>query len=267
MNDQHLLDFEKYVATQIPGFKVGYKDQSKMMRFLGFLLKPFNPEFMTSFTTTWGNSVYFPTEEFYEKNTYGSMSILAHEFVHLWDSQRQGFWAFKATYALPQVLGLLPLAAFGVLGGWPALLVLFGGYLLGALLPSKALFWLVFGPALVGALVWGWLSIGYFSALLLLVVALIFLPSKWRTHWELRGYTMNIAFHKWVTGRRISQSAFDSIKGQFTGPNYLFMCWGSSKIDKELRLSAQRADSGTLQTNGPYQKVYEFLENHGLMAR
>ena len=42
--------------------RIAFKDESFLMKLLGFLLF-FTKEFMTRFTTTIGNTVYFPSRE------------------------------------------------------------------------------------------------------------------------------------------------------------------------------------------------------------
>jgi hypothetical protein len=111
-----LRDFEVFVRDKVPGFEVQFKDESKLMAVLGFLAAPFNAEFMTRYTTTWGKQVYFPTQTFYQDNPGKSFRILAHELVHLLDGERHA--TFKVSYAFPQWLVLLPLIAFAVLA-WP----------------------------------------------------------------------------------------------------------------------------------------------------
>ena len=46
-----------------PELKVEFKDESKFMKFLGVLLF-FNKEFMSNYSTTIGNTVYFPSRHF-----------------------------------------------------------------------------------------------------------------------------------------------------------------------------------------------------------
>ena len=103
-----LQKFEETIRKDIPDFKIVYKDQSKFMKLLGFLVYPFNPQFMDMFTTTIGNTIYFPTATSYTKSVASSLSILAHEYVHLYDSKPRSLW-FKLSYLFPQILVVLPL--------------------------------------------------------------------------------------------------------------------------------------------------------------
>ena len=152
--------FEKLIEQHIPGFRLEFKDESKLHRFLGFLLKPFNPKYQTNFTTTLGKTVSFPSRTWMQESPLRAFSILAHEFVHLVDYQKHGLW-FSASYLLPQLLSL-PLLALGLLG-----------------------------------LLWtGWASLLFIPAALCLVPW----PSPWRSKWEARGYAMSLAVTFWATG-------------------------------------------------------------------
>lgn len=152
--------FEKRIEEHVPGFKVIFKDESTLHRVIGFVTKPFNPKYMTNFTTTLGKTVSFPSRAWMESNPLRAFSILAHEFVHLADYQKHGVW-FSLSYLLPQLLAL-PLFLLGGLGllwtSWSLLLLVLGG--------------LCLAP---------W-------------------PSPWRSRWEARGYAMSMAVTFWSTG-------------------------------------------------------------------
>lgn len=265
-----LRAFEDAVREHIPEFKVRFKDQSKMMKFLGFLAYPFNANFMTTFTTTWGWTVYFPTAAHYVTNPEDRLRTLAHEFVHLYDTKEHGVW-FKLSYAMPQALALIPLMVFaGMCWPHPWLVLLpFVGYLLGALVAKlwRPLFWIVL-PLVIGstiALTWWLVAWWPLLALLAAVVLLAPWPSPWRTKWELRGYTVNVAFATWVYNR-YSEIMRDAIAEHFTGPNYYFMGWNADKKVKET-LDKANADarSGALQGLPPYGVIHEFLYQRGLL--
>lgn len=265
-----LREFEETIKEHIPEFKVAFKDQSKTMKFLGFLAYPFNDKFLTRFTTTWGWTVYFPTAEHYVQNPEPRLRTLAHEFVHLWDTKEHGFW-FKLSYAMPQAFALIPLLVYAGLC-WPhpwLLLVPFVGYLLGALAAKlwRYLFWVIFPLFLGGTVALTWFLVAWWPLLALLaaVICLVPWPSPWRSKWELRGYTVNVAMATWMYGR-YSQLFRDAIAEHFTGPNYYFMALGGGdRIKEALEKAHTDAESGTLQGLPPYKVIHEFLYQRGLL--
>lgn len=263
-----LADFERFLWVQIPGCRVAYKDKSKLMRFLGFLLNPFNNRFMESCVTTWGSKIYFPSQENYRANALGSFMTLAHEYVHLWDSKERGFWKFHWAYISPQVYFLLPLLAYAVLGSLLPLLALVGGYVLSAFIAYKsrvaAIISLV--VSVLGTLTLGWFLSGFWTLLLPAAILLLFLSSSGRTKLELRGYSMNIATLRWLFNQEPTPEYYDAIRAQFTGPSYLFMSWSKASVENSLQSAIKQAAQGSLQSEGPYLKVYEFLEFHGHLA-
>ena len=77
--------------------KLVNKKDSKFMRFLGFVLKPFTPDFMTRFFTTirlpFGEpSIYYP--DGLEPMRY-EHTVLEHELMHV-NQQRTGWGLFKS---------------------------------------------------------------------------------------------------------------------------------------------------------------------------
>jgi hypothetical protein len=112
MDKTDLDAFERTLVEINPGIKVRFKDESLFQKALGLLVRPFNPTFLTEYTTTIGSTVYFPSREFYYAKPESSFSILAHEYVHIWDFKRDRWFKFK--YLFPQILGLVPLVVFGL---------------------------------------------------------------------------------------------------------------------------------------------------------
>lgn len=97
--------------------QIRYKNESNLMKLLGFLLF-FNKEFMTRYITTIGNTVYFPSEAFVIEHDLALRSVMAHEFYHIEDANRTGklFWGFLWLMPLPLFL-LSLLAILAVV--WP----------------------------------------------------------------------------------------------------------------------------------------------------
>lgn len=264
-----LRDFREVIQKDVPKFTVAFKDQSALMKLLGFLARPFNATFMTSYTTTLGNTVYFPTESFYESYPDKTLRILAHEYVHLYDGQKH--WSFGLSYVFPQILAVLPIIAFAVLA-WPyswLVLLPFVAYLLSAVLAiwSRVAFWIALVLLLGGAGVLGWFLVGWKLAVLGgVVLPLIPWPAYWRTKWELRGYSMTVAMIVWTYGE-ISPEAVSRVASKFVGPDYFCMSWSRSKIEKALTQAGEDAGSGALQTSQPYKAVHDFLYERNLLRR
>lgn len=115
----------EYAHNEVTGFDIKYKDDSKFMKVLGFLSKPFNPRFMSDFSTTVGTTMYVPKNDFlYCQNDY--IEVVAHELVHMRESQQQGSVLYFLRYFFPQVLALLSFFAIGAIWSpWFLLSLLF----------------------------------------------------------------------------------------------------------------------------------------------
>jgi Mor family transcriptional regulator len=83
-------------------FNIYYKNSSKLMKLLSKILF-FVPDFLTRFTTTIGNNIYFPSEDSLKDES--KMSTLAHEFRHIHDSQLDKLYNLK--YLFPQIFSIL----------------------------------------------------------------------------------------------------------------------------------------------------------------
>ena len=105
-------------------FNVRYKEDSRAMRIISVLITWFCPTFMSHFTSVIGNSVYFPTRKFVERDEYGAMRILAHEVVHLLDQKRVSRPVFMISYLFPQILAA-GVFSFPWLSWWALFFLLF----------------------------------------------------------------------------------------------------------------------------------------------
>jgi hypothetical protein len=94
--------FDSYVLAlqkEFPKFKLVQKENSKLMKFLNFFIKLWNPAFMEQFTTVLGYSVYMPISV---RDTLVGYEVLRHEAVHM----RQ----FKKWWLLQTIsYGILPI--------------------------------------------------------------------------------------------------------------------------------------------------------------
>lgn len=92
--------------THFPKLKIKYKDESLLMKTLGKIMF-FNKEFMTSYTTTIGSTIYYPNRNFIKARPISSSVILLHELVHVSDAKKYTLPLFSLLYACPQILTLL----------------------------------------------------------------------------------------------------------------------------------------------------------------
>lgn len=103
------MSFQNLVQAaqeQFPDLQIKYKDESTLMKILGKLMF-FNPKFMTSFTTTIGSTVYYPSRSFVKIRPISSAIVLLHELIHIYDSKRLTQPLFTFLYTFPQILVLL----------------------------------------------------------------------------------------------------------------------------------------------------------------
>lgn len=108
------MSFQDLVTSAkkyFPDLDIQYKDQSKFMKLLGTILF-FTPSFMTSYTTTIGSTVYFPTETFTKLRPISGAVVLLHELVHIDDAHKISKPLFGFLYLSPQILFLLCLPLF-----------------------------------------------------------------------------------------------------------------------------------------------------------
>ena len=203
--------FAAILANNLEGFSVKFKDESTLMKVIGFLMF-FNKAFMTGFITTIGKTVYWPTKSSLEaRNEVGAMTTLAHEYQHAKDADKRSSVLFSLGYLFPQVLAL------------PGLLMALTSPAWGTLM-------------LFGTLSWSW----WLLMPLLTVLFLAPLPAPWRAHYELRGYTMSLFAtseflkeigYPFVQRAERLRGQVNSKNLQFTGANYYFM-WPFGVEDK-----------------------------------
>lgn len=100
------MSFQDLVAASqeyFPSLQIKYKDQSWLMKILGKILF-FNPSFMASYTTTIGQTIYFPNEKFVKAHPVSVSVILLHELVHMHDQKKISQPLFAISYLFPQIL-------------------------------------------------------------------------------------------------------------------------------------------------------------------
>jgi hypothetical protein len=86
--------FEQYVEklkAEFPKFQLVEKEKSKLMAFLNFFIKLWNPRFMEDYTMVLGYKVYMPPAQ---RNTLQGYEILRHEAVHM--RQVRKWWILQS---------------------------------------------------------------------------------------------------------------------------------------------------------------------------
>ena len=181
------------VLTAFPQATIKFKNESKLMRFLGFILKPVNCSYMNSYITTLGTKVYVPSRQWMENNYAAMLNIVPHEFMHMWDytelKRKFKVNVFALLWLSPQILSVFSLLAIlAVLSPW-------------------FLFMLVF---LFAGLPWS---------------------SKYRTDLESSGYAINMLVSSFSIGPRYNaMEDAESLSEYFTSSAYYWMCRDKAKV-------------------------------------
>jgi hypothetical protein len=100
------MTFQNLVVASkeyFPKLQIKYKNQSWLMKLMGKALF-FDPKFMTQYSTTICDTVYFPSEKFTKAHPVSSSVVLLHELVHINDQKKVGKIFFLFSYLLPQIL-------------------------------------------------------------------------------------------------------------------------------------------------------------------
>lgn len=268
MSLQLLCALEQIIVREFPSFRVEFKNQSRLMRALATLVCPFNPTFLTNFTTTLGTTVYFPSRSEYEARAGESAVTLAHEFVHMYDRREAGI-RFLVSYASPQVAAVPLLVLFGLVGSvWPLCIFLAGYVILVASVGRKvSVFAGLLAVVVVIAMIAAWLLAGWTWLILAsAVVCLAPWPSPGRTHWEARGYTMNVAIQVWTRHGAVPDELLQDYIRYFTGPDYYFMCRDRAKAEALFAEAIRSAFERKLQREPPYSIIHAFLLEQGLIS-
>ena len=184
------------IKSRVPKFRLRSKTQSRLMRFLGFLLSLVGvKDFLEKYWTTLGYTTYYIDGP--DGVADDEWMVLAHEGVHALQSKRLTRFVMGFLYMLPQCLG----AAF--LGASLTMLVL----------------------AACGVVGWQcmWLACG--------LVLLAPLPAYWRMKFEIEAYyVFPMITMEW--GMKLDVRP---IVDMFTGPAYYFMWPFKDEIESRLR--------------------------------
>lgn len=117
---QTLNNFIAYIKQWYPKINVATKQSSVLMRIIGVIVYPFNPNFMTGFVTTIGNTIYVPEQFLTDSQAKNTLITLAHETMHVVDFNVNPF-KFVLSYLFPMPLVLLGLIA-GIFFHWAFIL-------------------------------------------------------------------------------------------------------------------------------------------------
>jgi len=278
MTDRELYEA---VATAIrkghPSMEVRYKNESWFMQLLGLLVYPFNQGYMDRLTTTIGSTVYFPALYIVREDFERYARILAHEGVHIFDREQEGF-RFFIKYLMPQALFVPLMAAFFVLGGWLAGLVLIGGLITsyGALLAASmgletvkarlGVFYSLAGLTMLGFFGAAVTTTGWLTALpVMALMALAPWPARWRAEYEYRGYAMGIAISCWKYGTYSDDMIARRVQ-TFAGFEYYRMDPNKKAVRVRLEQIREICKTGAIlkgATAQPYRRIYDVYRNAG----
>lgn len=114
----------KLMQKDIPGINIYYKTDSLLMKVISKILF-FNKTFMTDYVTTIGKNIYFTNRENIEIHEIDSIITLAHEYRHIKDYQDMGNIKYSILYLFPQILSLLFIPFYFIIGTWSLLFLLF----------------------------------------------------------------------------------------------------------------------------------------------
>jgi hypothetical protein len=189
MTEQDKVDLVVSMGRKFcPNYKILLKKDSKVQRAIGWILgKIGNPDYMTSYVTTIGQTSYLPSA--YDSGAdSGLWKTIAHEVQHAKDAQSVSSVVFGAAYLLPQLIGILGIIYTVVVG----VALLFGAPL---------------------ALLWGLLSLLFLAPL----------PAYGRAMAEIRGYTVSLAVNFWSRQLEDETLYINWLVDVFSGPGYYYM--------------------------------------------
>lgn len=99
----NLDQLDASILAEFPDYRVLYKANSFWMKVLNVLLTVVTlgqmKLFMTSFVTTFGNTVYVPSE-WNAWNTASKCAVLRHERIHMRQAKRMGRFWFSLSYMI-----------------------------------------------------------------------------------------------------------------------------------------------------------------------
>lgn len=94
-----------------PDASIRPKSESTLMKMVAWLVKPFNPDFMNSYITTIGTTIWVPDNWFETTDDTGALEVIAHETQHIIDLKKWGWIFFAGGYLFPQFLAIFAFLA------------------------------------------------------------------------------------------------------------------------------------------------------------
>ena len=102
-------DIDRLLAElkrDIPNLDVCFKTDSRLQQLIGRLVAPFNPHYLTKYTTVMGGKIWLPSRQFMqEKEVTWLYALIRHEAVHLRDMKKYPI-LFQVSYLLFLPMGL-----------------------------------------------------------------------------------------------------------------------------------------------------------------
>lgn len=110
MWDRNYLKMVRDLRTEFPKMKIKYKNETWHQKGLGYLMYPFNKNYLKTITTTMFGNIYFPSRKFVNDSRMRATRILTHEREHLRQGKKDKLFGVK--YLFPQIFGIFAVLAF-----------------------------------------------------------------------------------------------------------------------------------------------------------
>ena len=85
-------DIDRLLAElkhDIPKLELCFKTDSRLQQLIGLLVAPFNPDYLTKYTTVMGGKIWLPSRQFMEEREVAWLyALIRHEAVHLRDMKK-----------------------------------------------------------------------------------------------------------------------------------------------------------------------------------
>lgn len=136
VDDGNFMDvLIKIAKKRFPAFKIKYKNESIFMKIIGLLMF-YNRKFMTEYTSTFFQTVWYPSKKYVETNSWRAGKVLAHELVHMSDNKEHPV-LFKLMYLFPQWIAIFSLVS--IVAIWYSMYFLLALFFLLAIVPWPSL--------------------------------------------------------------------------------------------------------------------------------
>lgn len=243
INPKDQETFEALVKTVqrfYPKYSVVPKAESKLHRFIGWVLKTFTPNdrYMTDFWTYFNNTNAYPIEDYHGQH-YRNYRVNAHEGTHAAQEKRWSTFLWGSLYLL----------------GTPVYAVLFALFSLP----------LYFVGGLVETVPW-WAGLPVFGAGLVLSSPIPF--GWWRSEWELQAYGVTIATLYWCHGQ-VPDSTIEYYASKLSDGTYFYAWLFKKRLRKRLYKARELAEQGKFLAKWEpkykhfFAAIYKTLKDQG----